>query len=85
MLKSQETYGVLIPIERVFCKMAIDMKWKEKIAILTIIRKVEDRVEILNTAGFNQLQMNVCGLLILYFNKNLRITNHHIKKLEKRI
>jgi hypothetical protein len=61
------------------------MKWKEKIAILTIIRKVEDRIEILNTAGFNQLKMNVYVLLIIHFNKNLRITNYHIKTLEKRI
>jgi hypothetical protein len=68
MLKSQEIYDVLIPVEKVFCRVALDMKWKEKIAILTIIIKVEDRIEILNTAGFNQLQMNICALLILHFN-----------------
>lgn len=85
MLKNQEIYDALIPVERVFCRVTLDMKWKEKLAILTIIRKVEDRIEILNTAVFNQFQMNVYALLILHFNQNLRITNHHITTLEKRI
>jgi hypothetical protein len=85
MIKNHEILDKLLPLEKTFCGVMLDMKWKEKIAILSVIRIIEDRIEYLNTADYNQFQMNVFAFLILqYYNKLMNI-NRHIKVLEKRI